>query len=50
VHQTAIELLAAGQLKTDDLVSQRIPFAQAADAYRLIETQPEAVIKVVLIY
>lgn len=50
IHQTAIELLATGQLKTDDLVSHRLPFEQAAEAYRLIESQPEAVIKAILTY
>jgi 2-desacetyl-2-hydroxyethyl bacteriochlorophyllide A dehydrogenase len=50
VHQTAIELLAAGKLKTDDLVSHHIRFEQAAEAYRLIESQPEAVTKVILTY
>ncbi len=50
VHQTALELLAAGMLKTDGLVTHRIPFEQAAEAYQLIETQPESAIKVVLTY
>jgi len=50
VHQTAIELLATGRLKTDELVTHRIPFEQAADAYQLIESQPEAVIKIILTY
>jgi 2-desacetyl-2-hydroxyethyl bacteriochlorophyllide A dehydrogenase len=50
VHQAAIELLASGKLKTDELVTHRIPFEKAADAYQLIESQPEDVIKVVLTY
>jgi 2-desacetyl-2-hydroxyethyl bacteriochlorophyllide A dehydrogenase len=50
VHQTAIELLATGKLQTDDLVSHRLPFEQAANAYQLIESHPETVIKIILIY
>jgi threonine dehydrogenase-like Zn-dependent dehydrogenase len=50
VHRTAIELLATGKLQTDDLVSHRIPFKQAAEAYQLIESRPEAVVKVILTY
>ncbi len=50
IHQAAIKLLATGQLKTDGLVTHRIPFEKAADAYQLIESQPEDAIKVVLTY
>jgi 2-desacetyl-2-hydroxyethyl bacteriochlorophyllide A dehydrogenase len=50
VHQTAIELLGSGTLKCDDLISHRLPFQQAVDAYQLIESQPEAVIKIILTY
>lgn len=50
VHETATRLLQRGQLQTDGLISHRIPFEQAADAYTLIETHPEDVLKVVLTY
>lgn len=50
LHQTAIKLLATYQLKTEGLVTHRIPFEEAADAYQLIESQPEDAIKVVLTY
>jgi 2-desacetyl-2-hydroxyethyl bacteriochlorophyllide A dehydrogenase len=50
IHQAATELLAQGKLITDGLVTHRLPFEQAADAYQLIESQPEAAIKVVLTY
>ena len=33
-----------------ELVTHRIPFEKAADAYQLIESQPEDVIKVILTY
>jgi 2-desacetyl-2-hydroxyethyl bacteriochlorophyllide A dehydrogenase len=50
VHETAAQLLASGRLKTDGLISHRIPFAQAAEAYQLIEEHPGDVVKVVLTY
>ncbi|MEA3439569.1 MAG: zinc-binding alcohol dehydrogenase [Chloroflexota bacterium] len=50
IHQAAIRMLAAGQLKTDGLVTHRIPFEEAADAYQLIESTPEDAIKVILTY
>ena len=50
IHQAALELLATGKVSTDGLVTHRIPFEQAADAYQLIESQPEHAIKVVLTY
>ncbi len=50
VHQTAIELLATGKLRTGDLVSHRMRFEKAAEAYQLIESRPETVIKVILTY
>jgi threonine dehydrogenase-like Zn-dependent dehydrogenase len=50
IHQAATELLATGKLKTDGLVTHRIPFEKAADAYQLIESKPEDAIKVILTY
>lgn len=50
VHAAAGQLLAAGKLKTDGLITQRIPFTEAANAYQLIDEQPEEVVKVVLTY
>lgn len=50
IHDAAAQLLAEGKLNTDGLISQRIPFQQAAEAYRLIEAHPESVVKVVLTY
>ncbi len=50
IHQTALALLATDRLNTDGLVTHHLPFEQAADAYRLIESQPEEVIKVILTY
>jgi 2-desacetyl-2-hydroxyethyl bacteriochlorophyllide A dehydrogenase len=50
VHQAATELIASGKLTTDGLVTHRIPFEKAAEAYQLIESQPETAIKVLLTY
>jgi 2-desacetyl-2-hydroxyethyl bacteriochlorophyllide A dehydrogenase len=50
VRDTAIELLAMGRLRTDRLISQRIPFERAAEAYELIDHRPEETVKVALIY
>jgi threonine dehydrogenase-like Zn-dependent dehydrogenase len=50
VHATATDLLAKGKLRTDGLITHRIPFQQAAEAYELIDQHPEEVVKVVLTY
>jgi threonine dehydrogenase-like Zn-dependent dehydrogenase len=50
IHQTAIDLLATRKLETDGLVTHRIPFEKAAEAYQLIESQSEDAIKVILTY
>lgn len=50
IHTVVTELLAAGRLQTDGLISQRIPFERAGEAYALIDQRPQEVIKVVLTY
>lgn len=50
IHDAAIDLLAAGRLRTDGFVTHRIPFARAPEAYTLIDQRPEEVVKVVLTY
>ncbi len=50
VHATATELLAKGRLRTEGLISHRIPFQRAAEAYELIDRRPGEVVKVVLTY
>jgi len=50
VHQAALELLHTGRLKTGELVTHRLPFEKAAEAYQLIESNPETAIKVILTY
>jgi 2-desacetyl-2-hydroxyethyl bacteriochlorophyllide A dehydrogenase len=50
LRATVLELIASGRLEVDALVTQRIPFAQAAGAYDLIDREPETALKVVLEY
>lgn len=44
------DLLASGQLQTDQLVTHRIPFREAASAYRLADEHPADVLRVLLVY
>jgi 2-desacetyl-2-hydroxyethyl bacteriochlorophyllide A dehydrogenase len=50
LRATVLELIASGRLEADGLVTHRMPFAQAADAYDLIDREPEATLKVLLAY
>lgn len=50
IHATVSDLMKAGRLQTDGLISQRIPFSDASKAYELIDNAPEETIKVVLTY
>ena len=50
VHVVAADLLASGRLHVDDLITHRIPFARAAEAYRLIDERPHETVKVILTY
>jgi 2-desacetyl-2-hydroxyethyl bacteriochlorophyllide A dehydrogenase len=44
------ELLAAERLRVDELVTHRIPFAEAASAYRLADERPSDVLRMILVY
>lgn len=50
IHQAATELIASGKLITDGLITHRISFEKAAEAYQLIQSHPEDAIKVLLTY
>jgi 2-desacetyl-2-hydroxyethyl bacteriochlorophyllide A dehydrogenase len=50
IHATVTHLLAAGKLRADGLITHRIPFERAQDAYELIDQHPQGVVKVVLTY
>ncbi|MEV4416197.1 zinc-binding dehydrogenase [Catellatospora sp. NPDC049609] len=50
LNQTARQLIATGAVRTDGLITHRIPFSRAAEAYALITDRPDQTIKVVLTY
>jgi 2-desacetyl-2-hydroxyethyl bacteriochlorophyllide A dehydrogenase len=50
LRASALDLLARDRLDVDELVTHRIPFAQAAGAYELIDRSPEETLRVVLTY
>jgi 2-desacetyl-2-hydroxyethyl bacteriochlorophyllide A dehydrogenase len=50
LRTTALDLLARGQLAVDALVTHRVPFARAAEAYALIDQRPDETLRVVLTY
>jgi 2-desacetyl-2-hydroxyethyl bacteriochlorophyllide A dehydrogenase len=50
LNRTARRLIADGVVRTDGLITHRVPFDRAADAYSLIANYPEKTIKVVLTY
>ncbi len=50
IERTALGLLESGRLAVDPLVSQRFPYNQAEEAYRLIDERPGDAVKVLLDY
>ena len=50
LRATVLDLIASGRLEVDALVTHRIPFAQAAEAYDLIDREPETTLRVLLEY
>jgi threonine dehydrogenase-like Zn-dependent dehydrogenase len=50
VMQTVLGLLASGAVRTDELPVRRFAFAEAPAAYRWLDEQGGAAIKVVLAY
>ena len=50
LERTAVDLLASGKLKVKSLIGARIPFAQAAEAYAVIDGSPAEKIKIILTY
>jgi 2-desacetyl-2-hydroxyethyl bacteriochlorophyllide A dehydrogenase len=46
----ATDLLASGRLATDELITHRIPFDRAPEAYELIDARPADVLRAVLVY
>ncbi|MCW6003751.1 zinc-binding dehydrogenase [Micromonospora sp. CPCC 205371] len=50
LNATARELITSGRIRTDTLITHRVPFERAAYAYTLITDTPHDTIKVVLTY
>jgi 2-desacetyl-2-hydroxyethyl bacteriochlorophyllide A dehydrogenase len=50
LRTTALDLLARGRLDVDALITHRIPFERAADAYELIDRRPDETLRVLLTY
>jgi 2-desacetyl-2-hydroxyethyl bacteriochlorophyllide A dehydrogenase len=50
LRATALDLLARERVDVDGLVTHRIPFAKANEAYELIDRSPEDTLRVVLTY
>jgi 2-desacetyl-2-hydroxyethyl bacteriochlorophyllide A dehydrogenase len=50
LRATALDLLMTGRLEVDALVTHRVPFARAAEAYELIDQKPDETIRVLLVY
>jgi threonine dehydrogenase-like Zn-dependent dehydrogenase len=50
VEETAVELLASGQIRTEGLISHRFPYDRAPEAYRLIDERLAETMKIVLEY
>src|SRR6266540_6798800 len=50
LRATALDLLVSGRLEVDALMTHRIPFARAAEAYELIDRKPDETIRVLLTY
>jgi threonine dehydrogenase-like Zn-dependent dehydrogenase len=50
LERTAIDLLERGLLSTEGMVTQRIPYERAPEAYAFIASHPDETIKVVLTY
>lgn len=45
IERTVLDLYGAGKLTVDGLINPRVPIAEAADAYRLIDEHPEQSVK-----
>ena len=48
--RTAIDILDRGLLRVEELITHRFAYAEAPEAYRLVDEHPEECIKVVLTY
>ena len=47
-YETAVDLIAAGKIVTDPLLSGTFPFEEHREAYRFIEEQGDKIMKVMI--
>lgn len=45
VEQTVLQLFGQGKLRVDGMLQPRVPISEAAEAYRMIDEQPERCVK-----
>lgn len=50
LRDTALDLVASGRLQTDELITERLPFSRAPEAYALIDGDPAGNLRIVLTY
>ncbi|MBI3920056.1 MAG: hypothetical protein HY318_01465, partial [Armatimonadetes bacterium] len=50
VEYTVLQLFATGNLRVDGLLQPRVPITDAAEAYRLIDEEPERCVKLAVEY
>jgi 2-desacetyl-2-hydroxyethyl bacteriochlorophyllide A dehydrogenase len=50
ISATVSELLFSGQLRVDELLTERVPFGDAASAYARLDADPESTMKIALTY
>jgi 2-desacetyl-2-hydroxyethyl bacteriochlorophyllide A dehydrogenase len=50
ISQTVADLVFGGQLRVDELLTERVPFADAPTAYTKLDDDPESTMKIALTY
>jgi threonine dehydrogenase-like Zn-dependent dehydrogenase len=47
-YETAVEMIAAGKIVPDPLLSRTFPFEESREAYRFIDEQGDKIMKVMI--
>ena len=50
IMDTATRLIYSGKVSVDGMLDRRYPFAEAPEAYGLLDRDPQAAVKVALVY
>lgn len=48
--ETVLDLMANKKIKVADMITHKIPFEEAAEAYKLLDHHPEQIVKIALVY